>query len=653
MSGRVHAEAQAVPKSSFVPVRTGLLAGSHGKLLVSQPPLIQAKLTINQPNDRYEQEADRVAEQVMRMAEPLVQRQPEDEEEDELIQTKSFAGQITPLVQRKVEKKEEEDEEFLQKKELTGHNAEITPDLESRIHALRGDGQSLTQLQRAFFEPRFGYDFSQVWVHTDDQAAESARVVNARAYTVGRDVVFGAGQYTPGTSEGRRLLAHELTHVVQQRRGGGNSLQSQLRVGSADDGHENEADRIASKVAESHSEVTDDITPVSLSVQRDCGPVAIGEPQGCTFTRDEVSSSLRYLFDVDCDVFAPGNDDDLRIDSENITPGETIEIHGFASIDGDLTFNRHLSCARALRAEEIVEAVLARRSVTATIQIFNHGATSGDATQQRSVVIVRTTPPPAPGPTRRCGPDVTDWFIRQVNAAKTDATILALQGRLAGAERVARRYGFSAEAIAEGAVARRVLAEETRVGSPPRTAEATSQFAASVPGQRAFGRAVLAATVPLAGAPEAMVLAAIRGAALTWKGLVGTGRKYDFKNDSRTLQSPTSANCPVNCANTLTLCPSSSSDCFKIDVPGNLFYAHIGRFVGWTELALQLGSQFAQLDASARWDPPEDTRMINMGFALPDPLTRSALCSAINANRSIFRLHECENCSEGTTADVV
>ena len=67
------------------------------------------------------------------------------------------------------------------------------------------------------FEPRFGYDFSQVRIHTDARAAESARAVNARAYTVGREVVFGAGQYSPGTAAGQRLLAHELTHIVQQR----------------------------------------------------------------------------------------------------------------------------------------------------------------------------------------------------------------------------------------------------------------------------------------------------------------------------------------------------------------------------------------------------------------------------------------------------
>ncbi len=81
---------------------------------------------------------------------------------------------------------------------------------------LRAPGQPLDAETRAFMEPRFGHDFSRVRVHTDARAAESARAVNALAYTVGRDVVFGAGQYAPGASAGRRLIAHELAHVVQQ-----------------------------------------------------------------------------------------------------------------------------------------------------------------------------------------------------------------------------------------------------------------------------------------------------------------------------------------------------------------------------------------------------------------------------------------------------
>ncbi len=95
---------------------------------------------------------------------------------------------------------------------------------------LRSPGQPLDSDTRAFMEPRFGHDFGQVRVHADEKAAKSTQAVNSLAYTVGRDVVFGAGQYAPGTSEGRRLLAHELAHVVQQRRAP-QSARSELSLG--------------------------------------------------------------------------------------------------------------------------------------------------------------------------------------------------------------------------------------------------------------------------------------------------------------------------------------------------------------------------------------------------------------------------------------
>jgi hypothetical protein len=83
-------------------------------------------------------------------------------------------------------------------------------------NVLRSTGQPLDPPARAWMEPRFGHDFSRVRIHTDDRSAESARAVNAQAYTVGQDVIFGAGNYAPATGAGRRLLAHELAHVIQQ-----------------------------------------------------------------------------------------------------------------------------------------------------------------------------------------------------------------------------------------------------------------------------------------------------------------------------------------------------------------------------------------------------------------------------------------------------
>jgi hypothetical protein len=186
---------------------------------------LQAKLKIGQPGDKYEQEADRVVDALMQMPEPGVQRQEEPEEEEETLLAKSLAEEITPLVQRQVEP-EEEDEE-LQAKATSGRFSEVNSNLESHIQYFKGGGQALSENDRAFFEPRFGRDFSQVRLHTDTQAAESTRRVNAQAFTMGQEVVFGAGQYAQGTSQGRRLMAHELTHVVQQSRGGAPpSLQS-------------------------------------------------------------------------------------------------------------------------------------------------------------------------------------------------------------------------------------------------------------------------------------------------------------------------------------------------------------------------------------------------------------------------------------------
>lgn len=144
-----------------------------------------------------------------------IQRQPIEEEEEERLQAKSMASHITPVIQRQLKEDEKEEEETIQAK-AQGPLGEATSGLSARIHALKGGGQALPEDVRSFFEPRFGHDFSQVQVHTDTRAAETASAVNARAYTLGRDMVFGRGQYAPETSAGRRLLAHELTHVVQQ-----------------------------------------------------------------------------------------------------------------------------------------------------------------------------------------------------------------------------------------------------------------------------------------------------------------------------------------------------------------------------------------------------------------------------------------------------
>ena len=232
------------------------------------PKMIQTKLTIGQSNDRYEQEADRVADAVMRMPEPRLQRQIEPEEE-EMLQTKPLAAQITPLIQRQIEPEEEEgEEELIQAKRTSGQTPHATPLLQTQIHSLRGGGQPLSPPLRNFFEPRFGHDFSRVRVHTDAKATESARAVNALAYTVGQDVVFGAGQYAPQTWAGQRLLAHELTHVVQQNNTTASTKAGQIhQANSSQRSLEVEADS-NSRVIESGGSVSVNLITSNKSIMR-------------------------------------------------------------------------------------------------------------------------------------------------------------------------------------------------------------------------------------------------------------------------------------------------------------------------------------------------------------------------------------------------
>jgi hypothetical protein len=174
---------------------------------------IQTKLTVSQPGDRYEQEADRVAEQVMRMS------------TEEEIATSRF-----PVVSRIAQRQEEEnvnESDLLSLKEVPDASHNLSPDLETRIESLRGGGQAMPEGLRAFFEPRLGRDLGSVRLHTDASAAETARSINARAFTLGRDIAFAPGEYQPESPEGRRLLAHELTHVVQQN---DSSVQTLMRA---------------------------------------------------------------------------------------------------------------------------------------------------------------------------------------------------------------------------------------------------------------------------------------------------------------------------------------------------------------------------------------------------------------------------------------
>ena len=194
----------------------GVCPDCQKKKLMGKP--VQPKLRINQPGDAYEQEADRVAEQVVRM--------PARE-----VGTRQHDGVAGPPIQRRL-------------MESADGVAEAPP----MVHeVLSSPGQPLDPATRAFFEPRFRHDFSQVRVHADSHAAESARAVDARAYTAGPHIVFDADKYAPRTSEGKSLLGHELTHVLQQSAAGSAELRRQPKGGEKEKPGEPPANLVSCK----------------------------------------------------------------------------------------------------------------------------------------------------------------------------------------------------------------------------------------------------------------------------------------------------------------------------------------------------------------------------------------------------------------------
>ncbi len=174
---------------------------ADGKKPGSVNSFFQPKLTINQPGDSFEQEADTMANKVI---------------QDHIgFPKKDFFKPAISTIQRKCDHCEQEED--LQRKESSDEKSIPSEQTENYIGSLNGAGRSLTHNERSFFEPKFGYDFSNVRIHADSKANESAKSLHALAYTHGNNIIFGNEQYKPETTSGKKLLAHELTHVVQQQ----------------------------------------------------------------------------------------------------------------------------------------------------------------------------------------------------------------------------------------------------------------------------------------------------------------------------------------------------------------------------------------------------------------------------------------------------
>ena len=211
MNATFQTTARTPPKPDVTSTRSSLVQrrcacpGGSGDCECDEQNGPQMKLAVSRPGDAFEEEADRVASQVMRMALP------------------GGISPVAPVISRQTAPEEEEDEPqdlssllSASRKESDASDPTVTGEVAEQVRSMRG-GAPLPAGLREFFEPRFQHDFGTVRVHTDANAANTTRALHARAYTLGSDIAFAPGEYAPQTEAGRSLLAHELTHVIQQR----------------------------------------------------------------------------------------------------------------------------------------------------------------------------------------------------------------------------------------------------------------------------------------------------------------------------------------------------------------------------------------------------------------------------------------------------
>ena len=604
-----------------------------------QRRFLQTKLVVNQPGDVYEQEADRVAETVMRMPDSSPPMPP--------VSRVSSRGSLQRACACGGTSDHCKDTEV----QRSAATSEAVENSASMVHdVIRSSGQSLDAGTRNLMERSFGHDFGGVQVHNDARAADSARSVNALAYTTGNHVVFGSGQYAPATRGGQKLIAHELTHVLQQQKSGG-ILQRATPAGPLG---------IAGAGGTSCGADISKVPPPPFCV----AVTGHGHRPGILdleFPQSGVALDSKQVADI------------VSFAGTWMKAGGTQEIFvdGWASCEGGQELNWRLSCQRA----EAVKAKLVDNKVNpAKITTFAHGASSefstSDLKPNRRAILTESALPPGPPAVPKCGPDVTDWFVDEVNHAVADPAVLAVKKDLTAASLLAARLGTRAALFADAGAVTAVEAQEKALAiagitPPTRTGAIVGQLAAGSAAQKGAAAAVALAIArdPLNAkailAEFALLTGLLASAALKWRVLVNHKARFDFKahilNHISLVSHCPDPECPPGEVGNLTLCSGSNlpQNCYEADLPGNLFYALVGRFVGLSELTLQLGSQLAELTDLPRagrpvvtWDSPQDTAAIHLGFALGAtlPLSRADLCSAVPPARGSLDGLGCDDC---------
>ena len=279
---------------------------------------------------------------------------------------------------------------------------------------LRSSGQPMDAPVREFMESRFQQDFSGVRVHTGAQAAESAQALRARAYTVGNHIVFGQGEYAPSQDSGKRVLAHELTHTLQQSPASSGTGMADLKISHPSDVFEQEAEQVAERVMQGRA--AGPVQAVGDGVarlQRQADPKYIPK-MNCVTDAAPGTGEGTSLVGVSLKTLSKAHKDQIAAFYKDWASKEAkdfIAVEGYASSDGSKdeterqTWNWRYSCQRA----ELVGAELVRLGVPRSrIITFAHGETdqfsgpdSKDAGQNRRVILSTVqvgpkTPPPAP-----------------------------------------------------------------------------------------------------------------------------------------------------------------------------------------------------------------------------------------------------------------
>ncbi len=456
-------------------------------------------------------------------------------------------------------------------------------------------------------EPRFGHDFSRVRVHTGSKAVTSATTVNALAYTVGRDVVFGAGQYAPNTSDGKRLLAHELTHVVQQDNHH-HLFTADLSIGAARDTYELEADVVADRVV---SGTTFDTPPVITNWAKpeptlrrtpdECPPEREEEPEHpgtCREIERESGELERFNLSVEtlavnkCYIITgmasgstefgvPEELNDLA-DLLMLDPTITVHITGYTDCVAGPELNANLRTNRAAAVEDYFINVLGVDrdrvffGIVPNTQYVDSNYTAEGRARNRSVAVeLMQAPAPA---TNVCGPEVTDWLINQMNGNQNHPVIKT------GREHRWPRW--------------------VPVFNIGWTIAAFYEFA----------------------------------------GLVGPRKPWDFKRTQGWWRAGSGRPCPTNdCDRTVTLC----EHCVNYDVPGNIHFGWVGRRMEIAPWALHAGAGGVQ-EGGAVGDDPPDTVAINIGIAMADE--GKNLCGEVNAKLNRLNLDRTEGCLACSTS---